>query len=77
MTDYLRRVHADYIVADKGRPDDRRFLIPVLAAAPLRFATVYENGQFILMRVLEGRDGNEGRQGGVRRSFGAGRTGRG
>jgi hypothetical protein len=57
MTNYLRRVLPGYIVADKSRPDDRRFLIPVLAAAPLRFATVYENGQFSLMRVLEDRNG--------------------
>ena len=53
MTGYLRRVLPDYIVADKGRPDDRRFLVPLLAIEPLRLATVYENGQFILMRVLE------------------------
>jgi hypothetical protein len=57
MTNYLRRVHPDYIVADKSRPDDRRFLLPALAAAPLRLATVYENGQFSLTRVLEAPNG--------------------
>ena len=57
MADYLRRVVPDYIVADKSRLEDRQYLIPVLAAAPLRMTTVYENGQFILVRVLEGRDG--------------------
>jgi hypothetical protein len=57
ITNYLRRVHPDYIVADKSRPDDRRFLLPALAAAPLRLATVYENGQFSLTRVLEAPNG--------------------
>jgi len=50
---YLHRVLPDYIVADKSRPDDRRFLIPVLAAEPLRLATVYENRQFSLVKVLD------------------------
>jgi hypothetical protein len=58
MADYLRRVLPDYIVADKSRPEDRQYLIPALAAAPLRLATVYENGQFILLRVPGGRDGS-------------------
>jgi len=57
MIHYLRRVLPDYIVADKSRPDDCRFLIPVLAAEPLRLATVYENSQFSLMKVLEDRSG--------------------
>ncbi len=57
MIHYLRRVLPDYIAVDKSRPDDRRFLIPVIAAAPLQLATVYENGQFSLVRVLDGRDG--------------------
>ena len=43
--------------ADKSRPDDRRFLIPVLTAGPLRLATVYENDQFTLMRLLEAPNG--------------------
>ena len=51
MIQYLRRVPPDYIVADKSRPDDRRFLIPVLAAAPLQLTTVYQNGQFSLIRM--------------------------
>ena len=55
MTDYLRRVLPGYIVADKSRPDDRRLLIPALAGAPLRLSTVYDNGQFSLIRVLESR----------------------
>jgi hypothetical protein len=58
MADYLRRVEPDYIVADKSRLEDRQYLVPVFAAAPLRMATVYENGQFILVRVLEDRDGS-------------------
>jgi 4-amino-4-deoxy-L-arabinose transferase-like glycosyltransferase len=53
MIRYLRRVHPDYIVTDRSRPDDRRFLIPVLQAGPLPLATVYENGRFSLMRVPE------------------------
>ncbi|MGO9010843.1 MAG: hypothetical protein ACLQPN_12145 [Bryobacteraceae bacterium] len=57
MVRYLRRVRPDYIVADKSRPDDRRFLIPVLTAGPLRLATVYENDQFTLMRLLEAPNG--------------------
>jgi len=57
MIHYLRRVLPDYIVADKSRPDDCRFLIPVLAAEPLRLAAVYENSQFSLMKVLEDRSG--------------------
>lgn len=57
MIQYLRRVLPDYIVADKSRPDDRRFLIPVLRATPLQLATVYENDQFILTRVLKDREG--------------------
>jgi 4-amino-4-deoxy-L-arabinose transferase-like glycosyltransferase len=57
MIQYLRRVLPDYIVADKNRPDDRRFLIPVLAAAPPRLSTVYENNQFILVRLIEDRNG--------------------
>jgi len=56
MIQYLRRVLPDYIVADKSRPDDRRFLIPILAAAPLPLATVHENGQFVLVRVLGDRN---------------------
>ncbi|MGB9458227.1 MAG: glycosyltransferase family 39 protein [Bryobacteraceae bacterium] len=59
MIQYLRRVLPDYIVADKSRPDDRRFLIPVLAAGPLRRATVYENDQFTLMQLLETRSGKD------------------
>ena len=56
MIQYLRRVLPDYIVADKSRQDDRRFLIPILAAAPLPLATVHENGQFVLVRVLGDRN---------------------
>jgi len=59
MIQYLRRVLPDYIVADKSRPDDRRYLIPLLAAAPLRLTTVYENGQFSLIRMLEDHDGKK------------------
>jgi len=51
---YLGRVRPDYIVTDKNRPDDRRFLIPLVAAAPLRFVTVYENRQFVLTSVVDG-----------------------
>jgi hypothetical protein len=57
MSNYLRRVHADYIVADKSRPDDRRFLIPLLTNGPLRLAAVYANDQFSLMRVLDSAEG--------------------
>jgi hypothetical protein len=57
MIQYLRRVLPDYIVADKSRPDDRRFLIPVLSAESLRLVTVYENSQFSLIGVLEDRNG--------------------
>ena len=56
MIQYLRRVLPDYIVADKGRPDDRRFLIPLLAAPQLPLATVYQNGRFILVRLLDDRN---------------------
>jgi len=52
MIQYLRRVHPDYVVADNSRLDDRRLLIPLLAATPVRLATVYQNDQFILMQVL-------------------------
>jgi hypothetical protein len=56
MIQYLRRALPDYMVADRSRPDDRRFLIPLLAAPQLRLATVYENGQFILVRLLDDRN---------------------
>jgi hypothetical protein len=49
---YLRRVHPNYIVADKSRPDDRRFLLPVLDGS-LKGATIYENDEFRLVQVLE------------------------
>jgi hypothetical protein len=49
---YLQRVHPSYIVADKSRPDDRQFLLPVLAGSTLPLATVYENNRFRLLRVL-------------------------
>ena len=49
---YLQRIHPDYVVADKSHPDDRRFLIPALAA-PLHLVTVLENQRFTLMRVLD------------------------
>ncbi len=57
MIQYLRRVLPDYIVVDKGRTDDRRFLMPALAAGPLRFDTVYENDQFSLMRLADAPQG--------------------
>jgi hypothetical protein len=58
MIQYLRRVLPDYIVADKSRADDRRYLIPALETAPLQLVTVYENDQLMLMRVVEERRGN-------------------
>ncbi|MGO9228509.1 MAG: glycosyltransferase family 39 protein [Bryobacteraceae bacterium] len=57
MAIYLRRVLPGYIVADKSRPEDRHFLMPMIAGAPLRLPTVYENDQFILVRVLDDRKG--------------------
>ena len=53
MTDYLRRVRPDYIVADKSRADDRRFLMPVLTSQALPILPAYENGQFLLVRLAE------------------------
>jgi hypothetical protein len=52
IVSYLQRVHPDYVVADKSHPDDRRFLIPALAA-PLHLVTVLENQRFTLLRVLD------------------------
>jgi len=49
---YFRRVLPDYIVTDNSRPDDRRFLIPVVRDASLQLATVYQNDRFSLLRVL-------------------------
>ncbi len=51
MLHYLRRVRPDYIIADKNRPDDRRFLMPVLAGDASALAVVYENDRFRLLRV--------------------------
>jgi hypothetical protein len=53
MFRYVARVHPNYIAADKSRPDDRRFLFPVIASAPQRFAKIYENDRFLLVQVLD------------------------
>lgn len=52
MIRYLRRVGPNYIVVDRKRPEDRQFLLPVIAATPTRMTTVYQNGQFSLVRVV-------------------------
>lgn len=49
---YLRRVHPNYVIADKSRAEDQRFLLPVLSDS-LRTATIYENDQFRLVQLLE------------------------
>jgi len=51
MIHYLQRVHPNFIVADKKRLDDQRFLLPVLAASPLQLNTVYENDRFRLVQL--------------------------
>jgi hypothetical protein len=52
MINYLRRVRPNYIVVDNSRPEDRQFLLPVIAAAPMQMATIYQNRQFSLVRVM-------------------------
>jgi hypothetical protein len=56
MIHYLHRVHPNYIVADKDRPDDRQFLIPVLAGES-QMKTIYENDRFRLVQVAEDLSG--------------------
>jgi hypothetical protein len=56
MIDYLKRVHPNYIVVDRNRPEDRKFLLPAIASAPTRMVIIYQNEQFSLVHVLDGID---------------------
>jgi hypothetical protein len=57
MIRYLRRVKPNYIVVDKNHSEDRQFLIPVLANAPLSLPTIYENDRFRLVQVMDASSG--------------------
>jgi hypothetical protein len=58
MIRYLSRVRPNYVVIDKSRPDDQKFLLAVLSdTAPLHGTTIFENDRFRLVRMPENGDG--------------------